>query len=166
MSYNETLEQQYLQSIPQQGKVEWIGIRPKRMLEVRFFNEVQANPDTGLEGDHFKKLSTGKRQVTLIQQEHLDVVARILGKSEITPEFLRRNIVVSGINLLALKHQQFQVGEVLLETTGICAPCSRMEENLGAGGYNSMRGHGGITAKILQGGQIKLGDTVCLALMS
>ena len=79
---------------------------------------------------------------------------------------LRRNIVVSSINLLALKHQQFQVGEVLLETTGIYVPCSRMEENLGAGGYNSMRGHGGITAKILQGGQIKLGDTVCLGLMS
>ena len=104
--------------------------------------------------------------MTLIQQEHLDVVAQILGKSEIPPELLRRNIVVSGNNLLALKHQQFQVGEILLETTGICAPCSRMEENLGAGGYNSMRGHGGITAKILQGGQIKLGDTVCLALMS
>ena len=162
MSYNETLEQQYLLSIPQHGKVEWIGIRPKRMLEVRSVNEVQANPDTGLEGDHFKKLSTGKRQVTLIQQEHLDVVARILGKSEITPEFLRRNIVVSGINLLALKHHQFQVGEVLLETKGICAPCSMMEENLGTGGYNSMRGHGGITSKIIQGGQIKIGDVVKL----
>ena len=110
MSYNETLERQYLRSIPQQGKVEWIGIRPKRLLEVHSVSEVTANPDTGLEGDHFKKSSTGKRQVTLIQQEHLDVVARILGKSEILPELLRRNIVVSGINLLALKHQQFQVG--------------------------------------------------------
>ena len=74
--------------------------------------------------------------------------------------------MVSSINLLALKHQQFQVGEVLLETTGICAPFSRMEENLGAGGYNSMRGHGGITAKIIQGGQIQIGDTVRFALMS
>jgi len=166
MSYNETLERQYLRSIPQQGKVEWIGIRPKRLLEVCSVSEVTANPDTGLEGDHFKKSSTGKLQVTLIQQEHLDVVARILGKSEIPPELLRRNIVVSGINLLALKHQQFQVGEVLLETTGNCAPCSRMEENLGAGGYNIMRGHGGITAKIIQGGQIKIGDIVRLALMS
>ena len=166
MSYNETIERQYLRSIPQQGRVEWIGIRPQRMLEVQSVSQVNADPETGLEGDHFKKSSTGKRQVTLIQQEHLEVVARILGKSEIPPELLRRNIVVSGINLLALKHQQFQVGEVLLETTGICAPCSRMEENLGAGGYNSMRGHGGITAKILQGGQIKIGDVVRLALMS
>ena len=166
MSYNETIERQYLRSIPQQGRVEWIGIRPQRMLEVQSVSQVNADPETGLEGDHFKKSSTGKRQVTLIQQEHLDVVARILGKSEIPPELLRRNIVVSGINLLALKQQQFQVGEVLLETTGICAPCSRMEENLGAGGYNSMRGHGGITAKIIQGGQIQIGDVVRLALMS
>ena len=163
MSYNETLERQYLRTMPQQGKVEWIGIRPKRLLEVQSLSEVQANPDTGLVGDHFKKSSTGKRQVTLIQQEHLDVVARILGKKEIAPELLRRNIVVSGINLLALKHQQFQVGEVLLETTGICAPCSRMEENLGVGGYNSMRGHGGVTARIIEGGEIKIGDIVQLA---
>ena len=163
MSYNETLERQYLRSIPQQGKVEWIGIRPKRLLKFHSVSEVSANPDTGLESNHFKKSSTGKRQVTLIQQEHLDVVARILGKTDIVPELLRRNIVVSGINLLALKHQQFQIGEVLLETTGICAPCSRMEENLGAGKYNSMRGHGGITAKIVQGAQIKLGDIVRLA---
>ncbi len=166
MSYNETLEKQYLRSIPQQGKIGWIGIRPKRLLEVHSFSEVTANPDTGLESDHFKKSSTGKRQVTLIQLEHLDLVARILGKKGIAPELLRRNIVVSGINLLALKNQQFQVGEVLLETTGICAPCSRMEENLWAGGYNSMRGHGGITAKIIQGGQIKIGDVVKLALIS
>ena len=109
MSYNETIERQYLRSIPQQGKVEWIGIRPKRLLKIHSVSEVTANTDTGLEGDHFKKSSTGKRQVTLIQQEHLDVVARILGKSDIPPDLLRRNIVVSGINLLALKHQQFQV---------------------------------------------------------
>ena len=100
MSYYETLERQYLRSSPQQGKVEWIGIRPKRLLEVNSVNEVQADPDTGLEGAHFKKSSTGKRQVTLLQQEHLDVVARILGKKEIAPELLRRKIVVSGSKLL------------------------------------------------------------------
>ena len=90
ISYNETLERQYLRSIPQQGKAEWIGIGPKRLLEVHSVNEVTTNTDTGLEGDHFRKSSTDKRQVTLIQQEHLDEVARILGKSEIPPELLRR----------------------------------------------------------------------------
>jgi len=47
MSYNETLERQYLRSIPQQGEVDWIGIRPKRLLVVHSVNEITANPDIG-----------------------------------------------------------------------------------------------------------------------
>jgi MOSC domain-containing protein YiiM len=68
--------------------------------------------------------------------------------------------IQSGINLLALKDQQFQIGEVLFQGTGICAPCSRMEETLGNGGYNAVRGHGGITAKVLKVGTISIGDSV------
>ena len=98
--------------------------------------------------------------MTLIQQEHLNAVSSILRKKRIDPKLTRRNIVVSGINLLSLKHHQFRIGDVTLETTGICAPCSRMEENLGAGGYNAMRGHGGITATVIEDGEIKLGDTI------
>ena len=83
----------------------------------------------------------------------------------IDPSLTRRNIVVSGINLLALKERQFIIGaDVILETTGLCHPCSRMEENLGAGGYNAMRGHGGITAKVIQGGTIQAGDPIKLYL--
>ena len=39
-------------------------------------------------------------------------------------------------------------------------PCSLMEENLGPGGYNTMRGHGGITAAVVQEGEVKFGDSV------
>ena len=160
MPYNETVLKNLLRSIPQKGKVEWIGIRSKKKEELSVIEYVKVEKGTGLEGDHFKGSSSGKRQVTLIQQEHLNVVSSILGKKRIDPKLARRNIVVSGINLLSLKHHQFRIGDVTLETTGICAPCSRMEENLGAGGYNAMRGHGGITATVIEGGKIKLGDTI------
>ena len=88
------------------------------------------------------------------------MISSILGLKKIDPKLTRRNIVVSRINLLSLKHQTFRIGSVILETTGICAPCKRMEENLGPGGYNAMRGHGGITATVIEDGEIKIGDTI------
>ena len=76
------------------------------------------------------------------------------------PEILRRNLVVSGINLAALKGREVQVGEAVLRYTVICAPCSRMEEALGKGGYSAVRGHGGWCAEVVQPGQVRLGDVV------
>jgi MOSC domain-containing protein YiiM len=64
------------------------------------------------------------------------------------PATLRRNLVVSGINLVALKGQRFQIGDAVLEGTSFAHPCSRMEEVLGQGGYNAMRGHGGLCARV------------------
>jgi MOSC domain-containing protein YiiM len=141
------------------GKVVWIGIRPDRKIPLKSVDAVLANADRGLEGDRYKK-KAGSRQVTLIQKEHLTSIASFLGKSEIDPQLTRRNIVVEGINLLALKDKQFKIGDAILEYTGDCHPCSRMEENLGEGGYNAMRGLGGITARIIQSGNIRLNDSI------
>lgn len=123
--------------------------------------EVTAEVGTGLAGDHHAASERQSiRQVTLIQREHLPVIAALCSRESLTPELLRRNIVVAGVNLLALKKSQFQIGGTLLEGTGPCAPCSRMEENLGPGGYNAMRGHGGITARVISAGTIRVGDEV------
>ena len=123
---------------------------------------IKVNKGTGLVGDQFKGSSSGKREETPIQEQHLNTISSILGRKKIDPKLARRNIVVSGINRLSLKQHQFRIGGVILETTGICAPYSRIEENLGVGGYNAMSGHGGITATVIQEGEIKLGDTIKL----
>ena len=128
--------------------------------ELRSVREVEARIGTGLEGEHHARGGRSKRQVTLIQFEHLPAVASMCGRESIDPAWLRRNVAVAGINLLALKNRQFRVGEVLLEGTGLCHPCSRMETVLGPGGYQAMRGHGGITARVLRGGMFRLGDEV------
>ncbi len=149
-----------LNSLPQTGTVVWIGVRPARRAELVPIAAVLAETESGLEGDHYQGKLTGKRQVTLINAEHLVAIASMLGRPEVSPLLLRRNVVVKGINLLALKDKTFRIGEALLETTGECHPCSRMEENLGPGGYNAVRGHGGITARVLENGIIRVGDQV------
>lgn len=147
-------------TLPQKGKITWIGQRPEKKAALVSVNEAEISIEDGLAGDHYHGTSK-KRQVTLIQGEHIDAVANFLEKEKIDPGLLRRNLVVYGVNLLAFKDQALHIGEeVVLEVTGLCHPCSRMETNLGPGGYNAMRGHGGVTAKVIQGGTIKVGSIV------
>ena len=152
---------QLLQTIPQIGAVDWIGIRPARREPIELLTKAEIN-DQGLVGDRYQGPTDGDRMVTLIQREHISAVASILKLETLDPALLRRNIVVSGINLQALKKKEIQIGEAVLFVTGNCPPCSRMEENLGAGGYNAMRGHGGVTARVVSGGMIEIGSQVKL----
>jgi len=152
--------QQLMLQFPATGRLQWIGVRPARGAEVQQLQQVMAITDSRLEGDRFSGRPGSKRQVTLIQQEHLAVIGACLGQPAPTPAQLRRNLVISGINLLALKGKRFRIGEVIMETTGLAHPCSKMERVLGKGGYNAMRGHGGITARIVTGGVLRLSGSL------
>ena len=144
----------------QEGRVAWIGLRAQRRTPLNVVEHTTALAGRGLEGDRSAEKAGSKRQVTLIMGEHLDATAAILGIPQVDPGLTRRNIVTRGINLMALKQKRFRVGQAIIELTDPCHPCSRMEENLGHGGYNAMRGHGGWCAIILQDGDIHLGDPI------
>jgi MOSC domain-containing protein YiiM len=146
----------------QPGTLVWIGIRQERGAPLVELSEVTLLGQRGVQGDIATAREAGKRQVTLLQAEHLPVIAALSGNEHVHPGMLRRNLVVSGINLLALRSARFRIGSTLLEGTGTCDPCSKMERALGHGGYNAMRGHGGITARIIEGGRIALGAQVDL----
>jgi MOSC domain-containing protein YiiM len=153
------------------GRIEAIVLRPGRDLPAVSVPSVRALVDRGLEGDRSaarppSRPGGRKRQVTLIQAEHLPLI-RLWTGAEFEAADLRRNLVVSGINLLAqhalFADQPLQVrlgADALIVVTGPCDPCSKMEALLGPGGYNAMRGHGGTTARVIREGVIRVGDPV------
>ena len=144
--------------------IEWIGVRPQRREPLMAVTEAEAVADLGLRGDHRMTKTPGSgRQVTFISREFITQIEQHLGKSDLDPAVLRRNIVVSGINLNALRRQQFWFGEALFEATQLCHPCARMEAELGPGGVVAMMGYGGLCAKVLQTGPIAIGDSLRLA---
>jgi MOSC domain-containing protein YiiM len=145
--------------ILQVGEICWIGIRPAPHAPMTVLTEIECISDRGIVGDRYQKPG-GHRQVTLIQEEHLPAIASIMRLPSVDPASLRRNLVVRQINLLALQDQVFEVGEVTLEGTGLCEPCEQMNHALGDGGRSAMTGHGGITARIIQGGKVRVGDSI------
>ena len=135
------------------GRVVWIGTRPDRRAPMLVRDEVVF----GIGGDHARH---PKRQVTLIDAAALAAIASYLGRDRVDPAALRRNFVVGGINLHGLRDATLRIGTAELLVTGDCAPCSRMEEAFGTGGYNAVRGHDGVVARVERAGLVRLGDAI------
>lgn len=154
------------------GRLQAILLRPGRGRPALAVDRAEAHAGQGLVGDRGYRAAgpgSGKRQVTLLQAEHLPVIAALAGRpgGAIDAALLRRNLVVAGLNLLAarglFKDQPLWLHlghQVVLEVSGPCEPCSQVEARLGPGGYNAVRGHGGVTARVLQGGALAVGDAV------
>ncbi|MEE4661973.1 MAG: MOSC domain-containing protein, partial [Halieaceae bacterium] len=136
------------------GSLTWIGLRTQRRGHIDTPAAVTAIAGRGLEGDHRVDKTPGSgRQVTVISSEFIQQTAHFLGRDSIDPALLRRNLVVSGINLHALRYQRFRIGEAVFEANALCHPCSRMESALGKGGVAAMLGHGGLCCRVLHGGR-------------
>ena len=159
MNAQARLFNRYLQNL-KPGRLEWIGLRPGRKEQMLIVKQATAIEGLGFEGDHRSQKTPGSaRQITLISQEYIQLIEQLIGKP-IKPEMLRRNLVLSGINLHALRHQKFQIGDAVFEATAQCHPCGRMEQVLGENGVAAMLGHGGLCAKIIKSGIISIGDDV------
>lgn len=162
------------QQFASEGRIDTIILRPVRGELAVIAQQVLAETSLGLIGDHrTKQKSTSrqasKREVTLFQSEHLPLLANWCGMRELDPRRLRRNLLISGLNLISMRSLfpdsvlVWAIGdEVRIQVTGPCDPCSKLAADLGMGSYNALRGHGGMTARILVGGMIRVGDRVTL----
>lgn len=143
------------------GTLRWIGLRPQRREPMLAVDHVTACEGLGLEGDHRCAKTPGSaRQVSMISTEFIAQIEHFSGHQGIRPEQLRRNLVVENLNLHALRHQYFSIGEAIFQATAVCHPCSRMDQSVGHGTVAAMLGHGGLCAKVLVSGRIAVGDSI------
>lgn len=158
----------YIKNLPA-GELTWIGLRPERKVDMVAVDSCNAVAELGLEGDHRMSKTPGSgRQVTLISEEYISQIQHFLSRSNasttnstsVLPELLRRNLVIKGMNLTALRYQRFSIGSAIFEAGALCHPCVRMEKALGEGALAAMLGHGGLCLKVVQSGTITIGDRV------
>ena len=151
----------------QSGKVIGIFITPEKGQAMNSVQEVYGTEAKGLEGDRyaqskgtFSKQENLKQQVTFIESEALESVLRDYNLN-ITPTDTRRNILTEGIALNHLVDKEFRVGELIFKGTELCEPCGYLEKKAQKEDLKKVLKHrGGIRAKILKGGLIKVGDSI------
>ena len=120
----------------------------------------------GIEGDRY---ATGlgtyshkphpDRQVTLIEMETLDALARDHG-IDLPPHETRRNLTVAGVPLNHLVGREFRVGEVVLLGGRLNVPCQYLEDLLGKAVFKPLINRSGLNCRIVQGGVVRPGDRI------
>jgi MOSC domain-containing protein YiiM len=148
------------------GKVEGIFITPTNGTALRSVDSVRARAGKGPEGDRnfFKDGSPPKefdRQITLIEAEAIEGARREY-EVQLDPVETRRNILTRGVALNHLVGREFQVGAVKLRGTMLCEPCGHLEKLTRPGVRKSLVHRGGLCARILSDGDIRVGDAVTL----
>jgi MOSC domain-containing protein YiiM len=120
--------------------------------------EVRCQAGRGLEGDRFFGYKPDYNgQVTFFAWEVYEAAKRELGVSDLKPEAFRRNVIVEGMDLRALMGARFTLGGVEFEGRGESKPCYWMNGAVGPGAEEWLKGNGGLRAKILQDGVLRVG---------
>ena len=133
---------------------------------MRSVDRIRAVPGKGLEGDrYFRESGTYSdrpgpgREVTLIESEAIEAMARD-NQITIPAGATRRNVTTRGAPLNHLVGQEFEVGGVRLLGIKLCEPCSHLEGLTQKGIIAGLVHRGGLRAKILTDGEIRVGDPI------
>ena len=113
----------------------------------------------GVRGDRFFDYRPDyKGQITFFSSEVFDEVCKKLGVSGKNPGEARRNVVTSGIDLNSLIGKRFELQGVVFEGICECNPCYWMDSAIGQGAEQVLRGRGGLRARILTDGTLRVSD--------
>jgi MOSC domain-containing protein YiiM len=123
---------------------------------------VDAVASEGLRGDRYAQARNRRApdyEITLIELEHIEAFSRETGLA-LTPEMPRRNIVTSGVRLNDLCGNRFSVGAAILEGLELCEPCGLFAKRTHREVLKFFVGKGGLRARIIESGQVRVGDSV------
>jgi MOSC domain-containing protein YiiM len=150
------------------GRLEGIHIARTASAPMQALPLAEAVPGAGLAGDRYfeqigfysaRPTDPGAREVTLFEAEVLDALHLEHGIA-LSPGEHRRNLTTRGVKLDELLGQRFRVGEVVLEGVKDCPPCDHLQELVGKPVLQPLVDHGGLRARVLEGGTIKVGDAI------
>ncbi len=114
---------------------------------------------SGIKGDRFFDYKPDyKGQITLFDWAVFERLRDEVVKGDLHPMALRRNVVAKGVDLNELINKRFTLGGVELTGSCECAPCYWMDQACAPGSHEFLKGHGGLRARILQGGELSVGD--------
>lgn len=134
---------------------------PAATHEVVPVTAVECVAGRGLRGDRFFDFKPDyKGQITLFSLEVFSQLLADKGLPPRSPSAVRRNLFTEGVDLNALVGREFSVGPVRLLGVEECRPCSWMDEAVGPGAEDWLKGRGGLRCKILTDGVIREGDEV------
>ena len=113
----------------------------------------------GIEGDrYYDHKEDYKGQITFFSEEVASQMEDELNVSGFDRSAMRRNVLISGIDLNSLIGKRFKLGEVIFSGSEECAPCGWMEEAVGPGAHGWLKGNGGLRCRIETTGQVKTGS--------
>jgi len=124
------------------------------MVEV---DEIECVAGNGIRGDRFFDFKPDyKGQITFFSQEIYEKLCEKFDVNDKGTESFRRNVIVSDVNLNELIDETFEIQGVTFLGTQECAPCYWMEQAFHKGAELELKGNGGLRAKILSDGILKI----------
>lgn len=128
------------------------GISPPQYLL-----EAQLIAGKGIQGDRYAQRRSGhNKQITFFDSAHIDALSAWCGRA-VLPEQVRRNVFVRGADLPSLVGQAFTLQGISFEGIEPCHPCYWMDHSIFPGAEDFLAGKGGLRARILTDGLLRLG---------
>ena len=120
-------------------------------------DEIECVAGHGIRGDRFFDFKNDyKGQVTFFSREVFKDVCRMLSADVHSAGVARRNVITEGTDLNALVGQRFTVQGVEFAGVSECKPCSWMDHAIAPGAEAALQGRGGLRAKILSDGRLRV----------